>query len=170
MLKTNRAEYNISLSKSFYPSVSDNYGLIKTIWDQGSPYNRYAPLAKNKAGTAYERVPAGCVTIALAQILRYHSWPPIRITGNPENNDQYGHRKGTYTAGCIAGVNDCGDILLRDYDWANMRKQVFDSSTLDEKKAVAQLVWHCGVAVSMNYEHPNYGGSGSNSRFCLNNL
>lgn len=45
--------------------------LLKVTWNQHpSPYYDYAPICSGKTPT-----PAGCVTIALAQIMTFHKWP-----------------------------------------------------------------------------------------------
>lgn len=43
--------------------------LVKTEWGQWSPYNRNLTMI----GTQYP--PAGCVAVAMAQIMKYHQWP-----------------------------------------------------------------------------------------------
>lgn len=48
--------------------------LLETRWGQLQPYNRYCPfmveMSDNGAASA-----TGCMTTALAQIMRYHEWP-----------------------------------------------------------------------------------------------
>lgn len=48
--------------------------LLETRWGQLQPYNRYCPfmveMSDNGAASA-----TGCMTTALAQIMRYHKWP-----------------------------------------------------------------------------------------------
>lgn len=46
--------------------------LIKTKWDQAAPYNRYiAACSSNIGDPYYGHCPAGCVPIALAQVIAY---------------------------------------------------------------------------------------------------
>lgn len=48
--------------------------LVKTHWGQTKCYNRYTPFALTNAdGNGHAST--GCVTTALAQIMRYHKWP-----------------------------------------------------------------------------------------------
>lgn len=43
--------------------------LLTTLWNQHPPYNELVKTIDGK------KAPAGCVAIALAQIMRYHEWP-----------------------------------------------------------------------------------------------
>lgn len=48
--------------------------LLKTYWSQGEPYNNLLPPRDVSDGKTGNKV-AGCVTVAVAQILNYHSFP-----------------------------------------------------------------------------------------------
>ena len=43
--------------------------LLTTTWEQGAPFNKFLPEIGGEATVA------GCVNIAMAQIMRYHAWP-----------------------------------------------------------------------------------------------
>ncbi len=111
--------------------------LTTTTWDQASPYNLYAP----EVNWGSSRAPAGCVAIAMAQILRYHG-RPAAIDGNPEY----------YDPGACYGWRYASDAGLGAYDWGNMPTAVYSWSPAAQQHAVAQLIYHCGVSVSMDYE------------------
>lgn len=50
--------------------------LLTTLWNQSSPYNYYCPIINGQSWAGYEnRAAAGCVTIALAQIMAYYNYP-----------------------------------------------------------------------------------------------
>jgi hypothetical protein len=117
---------------SFATSISPLLGSIK--WDQSSPYNILCPKISST------QAPAGCVAIAMAQILKYYQWP-VKGTGSK-----------TYKS---ASVNKSLTVNFSKttYDWTNMLNTYDDStSTLIQDTAVATLVYHCGVAVSMDYD------------------
>ena len=117
--------------------------LLSTSWNQNSPYNYYAPTASGgPGGRAY----AGCVACAMAQILRYHKYPQ-KITQDYSYTDYGGECTGTHSAS-DAGTND--------YQWENMPNSLNGSSTA-EQLAVAQLMYHCGVTVNMNFEADGSG-------------
>ncbi len=107
--------------------------LITTRWDQGAPYNMFAPGG----------CPTGCVATAMAQLMKYWEWP---VTGTGEhsyNAPLYGEQYANFGA--------------TTYDWANMIESYGNNSLPVEKEAVATLMYHCGVSVDMNYEHDGSG-------------
>ncbi|MBR3725372.1 MAG: fibronectin type III domain-containing protein, partial [Bacteroidales bacterium] len=106
--------------------------LVQTQWNQGSYYNDLCP--QNASGT---RAVTGCVATAMAQIMKY--WDhPLRGTGSHSYTSS---RYGTLTV----------DFGGADYHWANMPISLNASSTPQQVEAVATLMYHCGVAVNMNY-------------------
>ena len=96
-------------------------------WDQDSPYWGKIP------GDSYL---TGCVATALAQIM--YKWKhPVQGTGSKE----YTYNSQQFSA-------DFGNTT---YDWANMLPTYGYSDTQTQKDAVATLMYHVGVAVSMKY-------------------
>lgn len=102
-------------------------------WDQTNPYNLLCPW---DAG-ASSRTLAGCVAVAMAQIMDYYEWP-IKGTGSNSYTDE------TY------GVQTV-DFSKTTYDWTNMLDYYGTSATEQQKTAVSTLIYHCGVAVDMAY-------------------
>ena len=56
-------------TRATVPTHADISPLIKTQWNQNSPYNKYC------ATESGETCPTGCVATATAQIMYYHKWP-----------------------------------------------------------------------------------------------
>ena len=112
--------------------------LIKTGWDQDSPYWNSCP---QKSGS---RCYTGCVATAMAQVMNYHQWP----------------KKGTGSH-TIKGTSYSANFGSTTYDWDNMLNSYSGSSTSAQKTAVATLMYHCGVAVDMSYGTAAEGGSGA---------
>ena len=56
-------------TRATVPTHADISPLIKTQWNQNSPYNKYC------ATESGETCPTGCVATAVAQIMYYHKWP-----------------------------------------------------------------------------------------------
>lgn len=106
--------------------------LIATQWDQDAPYNLLSP----------KQCPTGCVATAMAQIMRYWSFP-ARGTGQKS----YSGTGGTLTA----------DFEATEYDWAHMPLTLSAGSSQQEKEAVATLMYHCGVATEMSYSSTGSG-------------
>ncbi|MBP1593735.1 MAG: hypothetical protein H6Q12_753 [Bacteroidetes bacterium] len=125
---------NTTTNKTIYAtSVAPLLGGIK--WDQGTPYNELCPTISTKSS---ERTVTGCVATAMAQVMRYHQWP---ITGKGSN---------TYTPdGYFQALTV--DFSKTTYDWKNMTETYNSLSTATEKTAIATLMYHCGVAVNMDY-------------------
>ena len=112
--------------------------LIKTGWDQDSPYWNSCP---QKSGS---RCYTGCVATAMAQVMNYHQWP----------------KKGTGSH-TIKGTSYSANFGSTTYDWDNMLNSYSGSSTSAQQTAVATLMYHCGVAVDMSYGTAAEGGSGA---------
>lgn len=104
--------------------------MIKTKWDQGAPYNDLCPEVDGK------RSVTGCVATAMAQVLNWHQWPE-KGTGS------YSYTWNDETLKFNYGATT--------FDWANMTDTYGDNSTEAQKKAVATLMYACGVAANMNY-------------------
>lgn len=69
-LPIQRLEYETEYS---YSSVIGP--LVTTNWGQLHPYNKTLDLVPNEDSSAYVLPPAGCVAVAIAQILAYHKSP-----------------------------------------------------------------------------------------------
>ena len=121
--------------------------LIQTHWSQGAGYNNYCPVYSNGDGG---HSVTGCVATAMAQIIRYHSYPDTGFY-----HTSYGHSyHGTLSAQFDSSF----------YDYSNMPNYVGYYSPQVQQHAVSLLCYHCGVAVKMNYENPNHtSGSGAQS-------
>lgn len=102
--------------------------LITTKWGQDSPYNSKIPIT----------APTGCVATAMAQVMNYYKWP---VTGTSSHSYNYN------------GQNFSADFGSTTYDWANMLNLYFsfDNITTVNSKAVATLMYHCGVSLEMQY-------------------
>lgn len=56
-------------TRAAVPTHADISPLIKTQWNQNTPYNKYCATGSG------ETCPTGCVATAVAQIMYYHQWP-----------------------------------------------------------------------------------------------
>lgn len=124
-------------------SVAPLLGAI--CWSQDEPFNRLCPMDKY-----YEkmRTPAGCVATAAAQIMKYHGYP------------QQGIGNRSYTTE-TERLPVSADFSAATYDWKNMLADYNGSYSEAQAQAVAQLVFHVGVACRMDY---NYEGSGATAK------
>ena len=128
--------------------------LLTTAWNQDSPYNYYAPSASGGPGG---KAWAGCVAVALSQILRFHEMP-VAISSDYTYTDSHGTCQGTHSA---------SDVGLSDYDWANMPNTVHTGSPIAQQQEIAKLMYHCGVTVRMDYEASGSGAYDSSVKNAL---
>jgi hypothetical protein len=123
--------------------------LIKTRWTQHEPYNNLCPKI---SGT---RTLTGCVATAMAQIMKYHKYPKTRTVEIP------GYTTGT-------GINIPAISGSTTYEWDNMSNTYTSSSSGVSTNAVAELMYHCGVSVRMDYGIEGSGAYSSNVPITLN--
>lgn len=105
--------------------------LIQTTWNQDSPYNAYCP----------EGCVTGCVATAMAQVMKYHQWPTAATTSFQTQS---------------LGGTQTQTIQSTTFNWANMKNDYSNGYTSDEREAVANLMFYCGLSVNMNYGSTSY--------------
>ena len=114
-------------------------------WNQGSYYNADCPV--DNAGPS-GRVYVGCVATAMAQAMKYFNYPLHGESSSSYDHSTYGELSANYGAST--------------YNWGNMPNTLHEAN--DE---VAQVSYHCGVAVEMNY---GPDGSGSSTGYIVYGL
>lgn len=110
--------------------------LVQTKWNQSPFVNELCPFDTNQNQLAV----TGCVATAMAQIMKYWSAPTQGSGFHSYNHLNYGTLSANFGA--------------TTYNWAAMPNIVNNSNI-----AVATLMYHCGVAVEMNYGTATTGGS-----------
>ncbi len=120
----------------------DEY-LVMTQWNQNYPYNYFCPEGEGgPGGHCY----AGCVATAAAQLMKYWDHPihgQGSYTYTPEDHPEYGPLTVNF-----------GEAT---YDWENMPNSISANSPQEQIEAVAQLIYHVGVSVDMNYRPSSSG-------------
>lgn len=119
-------------------SVNAVNPLIQTHWDQSPYVNALCPFDN----TYNQRTVTGCPATAMAQIMKYWNYP-----SSGTGFSSYPHP----TYGTISA-----NFANATYQWSSMPNIVNSPNN-----AVATLMYHCGVAVEMNYGVAATGGSGS---------
>jgi len=109
--------------------------LLTSQWNQDNNYNGLCP--KDAAGPG-GRTYAGCVATAMGQLMYYHRWP---LTGT----GSYSYQLPVY--GTIQA-----DFGNTQYDWEGMA-----NSITRPNKAIAELLFHLGVSVDMDYSPAGSG-------------
>ncbi len=120
--------------------------LIATTWNQDWPYNYYAPTCQNY--WTNNHCYAGCVATAMSQVMKFWNWPETGVGEHSYSTSSYG---GTLSANFGATT----------YNWSIMPNQL-GSQTNEAALAVALLMYHCGIAVDMDYSP---SGSGSQTAY-----
>ena len=116
--------------------------ICTTKWNQDSPYNLYAPEAGNGPGG---RCYAGCVATAMSQVMKRWDYPT--------------QGSGSHSYYCQGYGMQSADFGATTYDWEHMPDRLTGASQ-QEIEAVALFMYHCGVAVDMQFSP---SGSGANS-------
>ncbi len=102
--------------------------LLKVKWDQSPYYNDKCPY-DNSAGA---RTVTGCVATAMAQVMKYWSYPA-------KGSGFHSYKHSTY--GTLSA-----DFANTSYPWSSMPNSVTSSDS-----NVAKLMYQVGVSVDMNY-------------------
>lgn len=107
--------------------------LLRTEWNQLSPYNLLCPMDNGK------QCVTGCVATAMAQVMNYWQHPAQTTATIPNRVAE----RLNFTHPDIAA----GTAI----DWANMPRTQLDATTDAQQQAVSELMLYCGMAVQMNY-------------------
>jgi hypothetical protein len=109
--------------------ILDVEPMITSNWNQPFPYNQMCPA--DPAGSNGHAI-AGCVPVAMGQIMYYYRWPD--------------HGKGTYTYFDSTYGTQYANFDSTWYRWNNMKNSI---TTIDS--GIAQLLYHLGVSVDLKY-------------------
>lgn len=136
-----------------HPQVAE---LMTVKWNQGEPYNNKTPLGYYSNLNDGFHCLTGCVATAMAQVLyhqRFVNATQATIPGyqnyyywKPPSGDKY-----AYLADIPSGSALEWDKMVDNYE--------AQTTTQDQKDAVANLMLYCGTAVNMQYNLPEGGGS-----------
>ncbi len=117
---------------------------VLTTWNQGevngeNVFNLYTP----------NNWWSGCISTAVAQVLKYYNWPPVGSGSHSYNEDD----AGTLSA----------DFGTTTYVWNDMLNSYSVIPTPTQREAVGLLIYHVGVAVEMDYGKEGSSASLSNA-------
>ena len=126
-VKTRGVVAERNLGKSVEP-------LVDLLWNQVYPYNYFCPTENGgPGGRAY----VGCAADVMAMIMKYWNYPA-------KGKGSHSYIPEGYSIQTV-------DFADATYDWDNMPKEIFSSSPKKEIEAIAELMYHCGVAIDMQY-------------------
>jgi len=118
--------------------------LCQTTWGQQPYYNDMCPY-DNSAGS---RAVVGCVATAMAQVMKYWGHPAQGTGFHSYNHSTYGTQSVNY-----------GNA---SYNWSAMPNSISSSNT-----EIAKIMYHCGVAVDMQYSPSGSGAYSSDAATAL---
>lgn len=117
------------------PAATPVAPFLKTQWGQGTPFNDKCP------SNGMQTTLAGCVPVALAQVLNYY----------------HSEHKGTgqlYYSHQEAEMEYNIDYAKTSYDWNNMLNTYEDDKyNQTQADAVAKLILECGIASRAQYDY-----------------
>ena len=140
-------KWDAMLAGNFDAPTRDVSPLLSTTWDQGCFYNALCPTA---AGGNCGHVWTGCVATAMAQVMKYHNFPPQGVGTHTYTDPTYG--------------SQTADFGSTTYAWASMPNNVTSANT-----AVATLMYHAGVSVNMQYGTSGSGAFSEDVPYALKN-
>ena len=129
-----------------HDNTTETAALVTTHWDQMPYYNNLCPMDNAQETRAL----TGCVATAMAQIMKYWERPVNGIGSHSYTHATYGMQS--------------ADFGSTNYSWNDMPVQLSSTSTAAEVEAVSLLMYHCGVAVDMNYSPSGSGAQTIGSR------
>lgn len=124
--------------------------LIQTVWGQNisndyldsHAYNFY--VLDSSPSCSYTFCPAGCVAVALAQIMKYWNYPVYNTSGTIQ----------------FDWCNMPNELNVNLYDTNNNFIEINENYEI-QKKSIAALIKDCGEKVNMNYCNNNTCSSGA---------
>lgn len=147
LLRSSSVTSSSSSQAPVLPDMEAIEPLLKSKWNQGTPYNRYC-YELEADGDSVQSV-TGCVATAMAQVMYYFQAPAV---GQGEISFKH-PGSATYSM----------DFSARAFDWNAMRPTYYPGSYSEaEGDAVAYLMKACGYSVKMDYSKGDAGASGAN--------
>ena len=128
------------------PMATSVAPLLKSSWDQGTPYNNMCPFFN------INHCMAGCSAVALAQVMYYWKYPDKQVPGFDG-----------YTTTAYSDDEEL-DVVVSPlspttFDWDNMIDSYSGSYTTAQADAVALLMRYVGQAETMKYSPYKSGSS-----------
>ena len=125
--------------------------LLTTIWHQRWPYNALCPEDTSSCNTCNDHVVVGCVATAMAQVLNFWQHPWHGTSSHSYTHPEYGE-------------------LSADFENTYYNFDKMPDTATEYSEDLAELNYHCGVAVNMNYGPNSSGAWGDGSEDVANAL
>lgn len=112
--------------------------LLTTTWDQNWPYNSLCPTDNQGPGN---HVYAGCGATTMGQIMKYWAYPTQGVGSHSYTHATYGMLSANFGA--------------TTYNYASMPNSLWFTANTN----ISTLLYHCGVALNMDYAPDGSGAS-----------
>ena len=133
---TNKWNTILSSSSKYILDSKSATPLLISEWNQDAYYNLLCPIdANGPGGRAY----AGCVAIAMGQIMYYYRYPDFGTSSHTYYHNNYGSQTANFGT--------------TNYKWSLMQNNMPSGGNLE----IAQLLYHLGVSVDMGYSADGSG-------------
>ena len=144
-LRLNQSRLVRKADKSPYDDITLDEERL-AYWNQRAPFWDKCPKEDDN------QTLAGCVPLAMAQLMFYHKRPLKTFHEIPSH---------------VEGIDDVA--AGTSIDWNNMAALPSNIVEEEQKEAVANLVSHCGLAVAANYGTKGTGARGQDVVYALAN-
>lgn len=115
--------------------------LLSTTWNQDQYYNEQVPFDSMSVNGYDYHVPNGCVALSMSQVMFYNRHPKMG-NGSKTYNESNSYGDG--------GIDEYG-ILSANFGATTYNWDAMTDVVTNYNFSVAQLIYHAGVAVSMDY-------------------
>ena len=121
-------------------------------WDQGAPYNTYAPVYDGAASFS------GCVATSAGIVFRYFQWPTKGVGTIP-----------SYTYTDKRGISRTipENVLGHTYDYSKMLMNYKNGYTTEEGEMVGRLIYDIGTGAKMTFSPDGSGTTGPSALAAL---
>lgn len=120
--------------------------MLKTKWQQGTPYNNLCPKG----------CPSGCVATAMSQVMNYHQFPSSGL--------------GSFSYSSRSRGFKCSYNFENAIFYWDRLKNTYPTSSLGNisgAEEIAQITYACGVSVGMDYDSDGSGAYMSDIPYAL---
>jgi hypothetical protein len=109
--------------------------LLKTLWNQGDPYNLLCPRYYREDGSQGDLSATGCVATAIAQVMSFYRYPAETKRMIPGYSQVYSTVDGDKRVQ-LRNI-PAGSVI----DWDNILNEYHGGETDEQKQAIAQLMY-----------------------------
>ena len=140
--------------------ISDEYLGSRTCeWDQRAPGNALAPTVTGQENQSV----AGCVPVAMAEILTWHGWPNQGVG----SSTAYTYTSGNNQSVTVPSYDLETNLVINAAGWEALQalktKELYSSCSGTTRTNVENLVYACGVILGAKFNDSSNGGTSSSS-------